>query len=187
MDSTLFKLFNRISTLTENNWQAWKWKCELALRQLNLWSILIDDSDLTRGNSVSDDLIRTLIGIWVDDSLVYLIKDCESAAQMWKNLNEYFENNKKRLFQKTMINSRKPQITIDQNTSKEPETNKPETNQNKEKKKEIKCGWCNKFGHQEKKCFRKRRLLDKLRKANFLCNDTFFTNNDTASNEFVCW
>ncbi|OTF83343.1 hypothetical protein BLA29_000143 [Euroglyphus maynei] len=182
MDITALKLFERIPTLNENNWPIWKWKVELALQHMEMWPLIVDDNDdddtsKSTGQQPNDDIkIRSLIGLWVDDSLVPLIKDCKTSHQMWTKLSEHFKNglqqpttsteSKSSIPNENLLSKKKPiEIEVQPTTSTESKPSIPNENSVSKdtKKKQLKCNFCEHEGHTEDKCWRKKRIKQKLR------------------------
>ncbi|KAH7640642.1 hypothetical protein DERF_000272 [Dermatophagoides farinae] len=148
MDIAALKLFEHVPTLTDNNWPIWKWKVELALKHMEMWP-LVNDGDLSQPN---DDIkIRSLIGLWVDDSLVPLIKDCKTSHQMWTTLTEHFENEVQ------------PSTSTTKLLSNPEKNSESKSIEKQEPKIRLKCIFCERDGHNEKQCWRKKRLVHKLK------------------------
>nr|XP_027198805.1 uncharacterized protein LOC113793039 [Dermatophagoides pteronyssinus] len=148
MDITALKLFEHVPTLNDNNWPIWKWKVELALRHMEMWPLVSDeDSSQSTGQPNDDIKICSLIGLWVEDSLVPLIRDCKTSYQMWTKLSEHFE-----------IGSLP--VTSTESSSIPNENSKSKS----AKKKELKCDFCQNDGHSENKCWRKKRITNSLKK-----------------------
>ncbi len=95
----------QVSKLTSANWASWKYQIQLYLRANGLWRIVqgeenrpaVDDEEDEEAAAAAvawdgkEDRARAVLGLTVDDSLLYLITNKETSAETYTALRDHFE------------------------------------------------------------------------------------------------
>lgn len=79
--------------LGNQNYQTWKLRMEMLLKREDLWSVVADvkPEPVTAVWTRSDQKCHATVVLYLEDSQLCLIKDAESAKDVWNKLKTYHE------------------------------------------------------------------------------------------------
>lgn len=81
--------------LNANNWCSWKQRMEWLLEREGLWEVISEakpeDDEIDDEWKVADRKARTNIGLFLEESQFKLVKNADSAREMWRALRDHHE------------------------------------------------------------------------------------------------